>query len=338
MKTIKSPYEEMYLVTRNIYAKVLDCLDERERQSVERLNVPPEEQFEPRPSEAVLGDIAQGEMIDPQVEPADPQQEVEMQPEVAGSFQTIPAFTPKPFLPRLTYEPNPRELFRAPPESLPIQITQPSTIGRQLPMLTYQQQPDIPEMQSEIFGLPMEYEQASIKRKREGEEEEDVPLRQRFAKKPSKSVTAEPVVPGRSTGAIPKVRVTYPQPQATIRDLRVLPRWMYETESSASKSRVPRAAAAVADVPQVEPCIPGVSRNICTVKVPYEKIKPAKAVPLSRQQTPCNVCGRLLSSNYSLKRHMSGVHGIFGFDPVAERKRQGQQGKGLTITSFDTWV
>jgi hypothetical protein len=60
MKTKQSVYSKMYLVTPNVYDKVLQNLDEKLKKSAEELNI--EKQTEDRPSEKILEDISAQEI------------------------------------------------------------------------------------------------------------------------------------------------------------------------------------------------------------------------------------------------------------------------------------
>lgn len=59
MSRLRAAYHEMYLVTKNVYLKVLDCIDETSRRSMEELNRSDEDESEERrPSEEFFDDLS----------------------------------------------------------------------------------------------------------------------------------------------------------------------------------------------------------------------------------------------------------------------------------------
>lgn len=148
MSKIRAAYQEMYLVTKNVYRKVLDCIDERSRQEIESLNVEEEEEDVRRPSEDYFDDVSYQD-ISGGVEQEEQQQHQETR--IQEVEHRRPKQTPqRPYYPALTYEPDLppiREVIREPEQLNPIPTLTRSTY----PRLYYQPSPRDKLLMSEII-------------------------------------------------------------------------------------------------------------------------------------------------------------------------------------------
>lgn len=146
MSRIRAAYQEMYLVTKNVYRKVLDCIDERSRQEMESLNAEEEEEDVRRPSEDFFDDVSYQDIsggVEQEEQHRDTRiQEVEhRRPEQIRQRSYYPAITYEPDLPPI------REVLREPEQLNPIPTLTKSTY----PRLYYQPSPRDKLLMSEII-------------------------------------------------------------------------------------------------------------------------------------------------------------------------------------------
>lgn len=318
MKNLRAAYQEMYLVTKNVYAKVLDCIDERSRAHVEELNRQEQEEVERRPAEEYFDDIADQDIaygIDEQSVPIQEREEQYHEPSVP------PPPPPPQQRPRLalTYEPSLppiADILRNPEQVRPIPRLTKSTY----PRLFYQPTQREMELQSEIIG-PERVTQGSARPERKtftqrmpSIREEVIPSQQevrgpmpheRFRESARSQRFAQPPAVMERRGRFTTGGPPLPKRQEFVRSVPV----SYQPEgleemTDYQGSSVP--AATYRDDAGSTQCVPGrTGRSICSK--PYQR--PVK----SKQVSPttgyvCEICGRSLASRYNLNRHMTSMH------------------------------
>lgn len=268
MSRLKAAYQEMYLVTKNVYQKVLDCIDESSRRSTEDLNRPDEEEFEERrPSEDYFDELAYQD-IEEGVRPRDiPIQESDQRVQEHGRQRVL--------RPMLTYEPDLppiREVLRQP------------ELVRGIPTLSKSTFPEryyIPsrrdmERQSEVIRRPqtalppprppLRYEQV---REPYYSEQDDSYYSTRTPRYSESSQTEG------SRSSTPLPRIVRQRPPVRV---------SYQDEG----------------LETIEDCARGISRSICQRD---EQLRTRRGGGFQ-----CELCNKLLSTKHSLNRHMLKVH------------------------------
>ena len=270
MSKLRAAYHEMYLVTKNVYLKVLDCIDETSRRAMEELNRSddndPEER---RPSEDFFDDLTQQD-IEEGVQPQSiPIQEREQYVQEHGRQRV--------HYPMLTYEPDLppirdtlRRSYGRFEEVGPIPTLRHST----LPKLLYLPSTSAMEKQSEVIKRP----QAVLP-------------------------------PPRPNVALPPPRPIRRHEESQYDESSYSPRTPRHSESSSSeRMSTPILKTQVRQRPPVrvsyydegmetiQDCARGVTGSICRSET-GEKVKRAAGFQ-------CDICNKILSTRHSLNRHL----------------------------------
>lgn len=272
----------MYLVTKNVYLKVLDCIDDTTRRNMEDLNRPDDEELEERrPSEEFFGDIAYQD-IEGGVEDDDRRiQEAERraqehirrrqlrpmltyEPELPPIKEVIrePGYLPtltKSTYPKLYYFPSKQimekqsEIIRQPQRPLPPPraLPPPPPPTRPLPP---------PRLQPRLRDPSYEFDEPSYSA--ESDVSFDVPARQRYYS---------------------QSRQEYDQPRSST------------PISTSVRQRPPVKVSYQEGLETIQDCARGIKSSIC-----------------QRQQKrggfECELCGKILATKHNLNRHMASVH------------------------------
>ena len=327
MKT--TAYKEMYLVTKNVYSKVLDCLDQRAREEVEQLNQPCEEETPRRVSEEILGDVSGGDVfhgVEPEGEAIQESEqaveaEASAQPEIT---QPLPQLTQSQF-PDLFYRPSQRavdmqtQVFG--PESSQTTSDQPMDIedvplALRFPKASRAKRRVLAsiETQDPDYDDPIDAIR-SARRETYGPDIEDMPLAQRFPGRGMRSRIPVPVgsrapyvipirkgQPGGPTtssvpGSNPAVVIPFSRRETygpDIEDMPLAQRFPSRgTRRNVSRIPVPIASNQPVVIPFARACIEN-KKNICS-----ESHKP----PFQ-----CTICKKVLTTRFNLTRHMAIYH------------------------------
>ena len=277
MSKLRAAYHEMYLVTKNVYLKVLDCIDETSRRAMDELNRSDDDDPEERrPSEDFFDDLAQQD-IEEGVHPQSvPIQEREQRVQEHGRQRVL--------RPMLTYEPDLppiRETLRRSygrfEEVGPIPTLRHST----LPKLLYMPSASAMEKQSEVIRKP----QAALP-------------------PPRPNVALPPPRPMRRVEELRE-----PQYASDFDDSYYSPRTPRQSESSSSermptpilrtqvRQRPPvRVSYQDYGLETIQDCARGVTSSIC------QSEKREKLPRTAGFQ--CDICNKVLSTRHSLNRHM----------------------------------
>jgi len=270
MSRLKAAYQEMYLVTKNVYQKVLDCIDESTRRSTEDLNMPDEEEFEERrPSEDFFDDLAHQD-IQEGIQPGDvPIQESEQRVQDYGRQRVLrPMLTYQPDLPPI------REALRRP------------EIVRGLPTLsksTFPQRYYLPTgsdmaKQVEIIRrpqVPLPPPRPALRYEPPGQVEySDYDDELYYASRPSRQSESSQTDFSRPSTPMPRQMVRQRPP------VRV----SYQDEG----------------LETIQDCARGVSSSICQGKDVSRRHRDGGF--------QCDLCGKILSTKHSLNRHTLRVH------------------------------
>jgi hypothetical protein len=341
MKNLRAAYQEMYLVTKNVYSKVLDCIDERSKANVEELNRQLEEEEERRPAEEYFDDIAGQDIVqgvEEQSVPIQAREEQYAQPSAPlpplPPVPPLPPLPPRQYHPRLTYQPSlpPIEnILREPEQVRPIPRLTKSTH----PQLFYQPTKRQMELQSEIIGP-----QSSTKPRKKTFIERMPPIAAEV--EPPSRVLPPPASaewglrttrPPRYFGnlmkqparASPSLKLPLPardrpRPAVSYQDEGLEEIVDYTPPPRPAVSRgIPRTAVSYQDegleeiVDYTPPPRPAVSRGELMPETPCVrgKNKYLCSKPYSRPaktQFQCEICQKFLTSRYNLNRHIASIH------------------------------
>ena len=333
MKNLRAAYQEMYLVTKNVYAKVLDCIDERSRANVEELNRQEQEEVERRPAEEYFDDIADQDIaygVGEQSVPIQEREEEYVEPSVSPPPPPPPPLPQqRPYLPRLTYEPSLppiADVLRNPEQLRPI----PRLTKSNYPRLMYQPSQREMELQSEIIG-PERVALGPVRPERKTFSQRMPPIRGEVM--PSQQETQGPIPHERFRESVRSQQNLQPPPVMERRgrhspsgpplpSRKDFPGYRQKIPLSHQPEGLERIvdyqrpsvpAATYQDDAGSTQCVPGrTGRSICSK--PYQR--PTKPNPTEqtrpKQYTPtghvCEICGRSLASRYNLNRHLSSVH------------------------------
>jgi len=307
MSRLKAAYQEMYLVTKTVYQKVLDCIDETSRRDMEELNRPDDDDFdERRPSEDFFGDMAYQD-IEGGVRDDDTRiQEAEL--------RTQEHFRGRQLRPMLTYEPDlpPIKDVLKPPGSIP-------TLSKSTyPRLFYYPSKQLMEKQSEII---------------------------RQAQRPLPPPRGPPpTLPSLPSPPKPPRPPMLPRPQRPLRDAAYEyddPSYSTESDVSFNVSRRPRyysESQSEYEQPRTSTPIPHSSRQRPPVKVSYQEgletiqdcargINTSICRSQQQQLNPkrggyqCELCNKILATKHNLNRHMNSVHKSVNRSRVSESEK-----------------
>ena len=337
----RSSYQEMYLVTKNVYRKVLDCLDETERHVAEALNREEvEEEQALRPSEALLGDISRSDVTgiqgrtrfirDEPIMSTEQEQQTGSESsfprlDYGGEVSTMSEPSIVPPVPRLTEETGERMMYRpgATTSGLQAEVIRPQTKVPVVPPVTRRRGLRIQQVDTPQTGIH------SVDTVLVPPPPPPLPGRDRF---PSLSDISELDRPESEQGhaataprgptlkfvpegvdptynyqeikygheSFPEIgpAVVYPgkKPNKLVITAQEARKWRNRERNLAAQRR--DAALEQGTSGQQQICPPGVARTICA----------NPTLPPSKQQLKCYVCGKILTGQYSLTRHINTFH------------------------------
>lgn len=304
MSRLRAAYQEMYLVTKNVYSKVLDCIDERTRQMTEDLNRQPEgEEEERRPAEEYFDDLSYQD-IDSGVHSQGTQQVPIQEGETRAHEQIVHQ---RPYYPRLTYEPDLppiREVIREPEIVPPLPRLSHSTF----PRLMYKPTARDMELQSEIISQGTPRSVSATSTQTVGGQ----------SRRPSAADVGRP----RSRSQSEQIRHSGSEHFQHLppRPPSVPP----PTPPPVSMPRQPiRVSYQDEGVETIQDCVPGVTKSICQGGD-------------KRGGFQCDVCKKFLSTRHSLNRHMITMHRSRQ-PSVSQSEASTSQASEQRAPSFSTW-
>jgi hypothetical protein len=309
MSKLRAAYHEMYLVTKNVYLKVLDCIDETSRRAMEELNrSEDDEPEERRPSEEFFDDLAYQDIEEGVHSEQIPIQESERRSQDYGTQRVL--------RPMLTYEPDLppiREALRPSYGRFEKVTGIPTVRESTYPKLVYFPNKDLMEKQSEIIRRPQaalppprpirRYEEGAIPRPIRRVEELREPQYSSDYDEPRPRYYSES---SQSEG--PRSRTISTSSTTSIRQ-RPPVRVSYQDEG----------------LETIQDCARGVASSICK-KDDQPRLRRGGGFQ-------CELCNKVLSTKHSLNRHMSAMHKSVS----GQSKRRATTSSTSTSESFSEW-